>query len=306
MKKQFPFILTLFIALFFSGTYPTFAAEGEFQAFDTTAHRKVVDANGVIDAEWSLCLNINMDSPGNTAGGTGAYSKIENPTEEQYLSAVRDLKDGNASLDPNFQKAKRLLYFIAKNPQRISGNYGVFQNELYALNGVKSSLSTTYTLPAHQALDAEVKAALVDPSKDAQIESELVVSLYMRAEHRGEQNLITARVVETPPAPNTPEDPGEVTPPAPNTPEDPGEVTPPAPNTPEDPGEVTPPAPNTPEDPGEVTPPAPNTPKEPGEPPTPPTNHPRLPLTGNAVIGLGMAMVLLLGAGSLLRAKNAL
>lgn len=153
--------------------------------------RKVLDPQGNLDAEWSLCLNHNKASPGSDTAAGGEYIRIANPTEEQYMEFSGDTVPGN------FQKVKRILYARAALYPEYS--YYVFQDELYYVITGMTKYDTNWGSADLNAQKLQIREVENSDRYDAEIAERLEVVIYQ--EHKAKfQNTITAFLKAPPPA----------------------------------------------------------------------------------------------------------
>ncbi|MDY5585318.1 MAG: LPXTG cell wall anchor domain-containing protein [Arcanobacterium sp.] len=236
--KRLSVLLAILLAASFTTAISANAAEEEtYQAFSSYGghYRELVDSSGRVDANWSLCVNSNMTSPGSGDTGTGEYQKIYPFTSEDYDILVTDPRDGSGNKTPNFQKAKRLLYFAAENEERLKQYYNVFQNEFYHLNGVKGKDTNYANFPVLNAFQLELRERIESPVFDTEIDQKLDITGYKNLSKRpkAEQNLITATLKAEPKTP-----PAEPPTPPTDTPETPAEPPTPPTAEPKKPGSL--------------------------------------------------------------------
>ena len=157
--------------------------ESGYAVWDSLYDRKVTNASGNVDAEWSLCMNTDRSTPGTSSAGTKGYDKIDFADESVYRA-------NRSGSNPNFQRVKRILYYRMTHPNT---NWSVLQNEYWYGETGRSYYNTSWGVSNLDAQKMAIRAAANDSSLDELIDERMVVTVY-RYNGSKYQNTITARM----------------------------------------------------------------------------------------------------------------
>ncbi|HEL0567383.1 TPA: Cna B-type domain-containing protein [Streptococcus equi subsp. zooepidemicus] len=164
----------------------------EYGVYDASKQRKVENKAHETVADFSLCMDYDLKSPGTSTSATFSYKKVDNVNKDIYSQYRKKVGTGN------FDAVKRIFYYYLTHTNEIA--YGVFQNEYYYQDTKNSAYDTTYTAyPEHNNQKALLRKAAEDSSLDTKIDESLTLTIFYYSNGgRGYQNVITGKIKSTP------------------------------------------------------------------------------------------------------------
>jgi len=200
LKKLISMMLAILIMIGMAatnfGTTSVFADNDteEYGVYDATKQRKVENKNHETVANFSLCMDYDLKSPGTSTSATFNYKRVDNVNENTYSQYRKKVGSGN------FSSIKRILYYYLTHPNDIV--YGVLQNEYYYQDTKNNYYDTNYSAyPEHNNQKNLLRRAAEDSSLDDEIDNNLLLTIYYYNNGgRGFQNVITGNIKEKPKA----------------------------------------------------------------------------------------------------------